>query len=393
MSPDPIEERLAALSDGLGGDKPSGFVTVEHVMKREPPPPENDLLDPDVAQVQVAQAEAEAAEARSGLVREPRKVKIKKKHKTREAYFWDPPITALLERAVAARMNILIVGPPGSGKSTLLKRVIRNVLGETPLQMSGDGEWGQGQIFGGKEAKDGRTYDRYAPLTIAMMEKSPVILNEIDAIAAERLFSLHQVLEPELEEVVLPMFLGEDGRPLRIKPWAPTLVQEDPNDETSPKKKRRSNFLFTATANTLGRGDDTGLYRGTKPLNEAFLDRIDIVKMLDYPPIDEQAEILVRRTEIAESTAKKMAKLAHLARTAFAVERRLSMTFSIRRIINWAKCVVDLDCTVDEAFMSVVLERAVDEDKVTLMEMFGTVFGRRPTPPKVEAKATVTRLD
>ena len=48
-------------------------------------------------------------------------------------------------------------------------------------------------------------------------------------------------------------------------------------------------FRLFATANTVGLGDASGLYHGTQQLNQAQLDRWNIVARLDY--LDEEEEV------------------------------------------------------------------------------------------------------
>ena len=46
--------------------------------------------------------------------------------------------------------------------------------------------------------------------------------------------------------------------------------------------KQNKYFRLFATANTIGLGDTTGLYTGTQQINQAQLDRWEIVTTLNY---------------------------------------------------------------------------------------------------------------
>ncbi len=167
-------------------------------------------------------------------------------------------IDRLVGQAIKAREPTLMVGPTGCGKSEKAELLIKAWLDCVPYVMSLHGEMSVDDFLGTKELVNGDTIFRYGPMLHAMLERLPMLIDEVDAAAPEVLFFLHRILERK--PVCLPCVNGEAGAPLVINPWR----EEDGS---------RSRFTIVATANTLGRGDMSGLYRGTQVLNEAFLDR------------------------------------------------------------------------------------------------------------------------
>jgi cobaltochelatase CobS len=100
-------------------------------------------------------------------------------------------------------------------------------------------------------------------------------------------------------------------------------------------------FRLFSTANTIGLGDTSGLYHGTQQINQAQMDRWNIVTTLNYLPHDNEVEIVVAkakpyRTPEGRDTVGKMVRLADLTRNAFA-NGDLSTVMSPRTVITWAE--------------------------------------------------------
>lgn len=260
---------------------------------------------------------------------------------------------------IRLREPTLLVGPTGSGKSEKAELLIKSFIGREPYIMSLHGEMSVDDFFGTKELVDGDTVFRPGPALRAMQERVPLVINELDAAPAEILFCLQRLLERKA--VCLTFQNDEEGRPMVIDPW------HDAEGE-------RSNFTVVATANTLGRGDMSGLYRGTQVLNEAFLDRWWVFP-IQYPTAQQEEKILMRRTGIQASIAERMISVAQLARQRFERGRELNTTFSVRKTLKWATAMTRLKMSCEQAYAMAVLAGAVEEDRHALAEMFQRVFG------------------
>ena len=298
-------------------------------------------------------------------------------------FHWMPPEAVKIKRSLAKRRKILIVGPTGSGKTTLAELLIQEAHGMEPTVMSLNGDMSKDDFWGTKELRDGSTYFRWGPAGDAMLRKHPLIINEVDMAAPEVLACLQRCLEGAADhpkDVICEGVNDDEGNPLKLKPWADedrTSKKADPKDPDKTVEiveSHESKFLVVATANTLGRGDETGIYRGANILNESFLDRFDRVYFLGYPPPRYETQILQKRTGIKVEIAKDIVKVADLARKGFRDERKLNSTFSVRKTLNWALAIVDGD-TVEDGYIDCVLTRVPEEDRVALAEMYQRVFG------------------
>lgn len=263
-------------------------------------------------------------------------------------YFWYPPSHSDIQIAADANMNIFMVGPAGSGKSTLLRRVFVD-RGASPMVVSFTGETSIDDIVGCKDLVPTErgivTEFTEGFLPICMRGGKPLIIDEADA------------TPPDIQFVMHPVLMGE---PLLLTKKGAEYVN------------REIGFLIAATGNTLGRGDDSGLYVGTNVLNEAYIDRYGIVIEHWYMPEQEEMKVLVKRTGIHRKTAENMVKVATLARDAMLADK-LSSTFSTRKMLDWANLVVR-NMEIGRAFILTCVNKVSRDDKKTIAEFGQRVF-------------------
>lgn len=260
-------------------------------------------------------------------------------------YFYYPqPESDDIDIAIDAGMNIFMVGQAGSGKSSLLKKKCED-RGVSPIIVSFTGEVSVDDLVGVKDLVNGQTEFTEGVLPQAMRRGVPIIIDEADA------------TPPDVQFVLHPVLMGE---PLCLTRKGGEYVSPEPG------------FFIAATGNTIGRGDDTGLYVGTNVLNEAYLDRYGMVIEHDYIPTDEEVTVLVKRTGIHKRVAEKMTKVADLAREAFKSDN-LTSTFSTRKMLDWCKLVAQgMDLT--RAFIYSCINKVGPEDRRVIAEFGQRIF-------------------
>ena len=161
-----------------------------------------------------------------------------------------------------------ISGPTGNGKSTMVEQICakhKKPLIRVNLNMMTDEE----QLIGSKTLEDGDVKVVEGPVLIAMRSGTTLLLDEIDAGAANTLLCLQPILE---------------GKPYYFKLKNEMIVPAP-------------GFNVFATANTKGKGSDDGRYIGTNILNEAFLERFAVTFNQEYPSAVIEGKIVANLME------------------------------------------------------------------------------------------------
>lgn len=260
------------------------------------------------------------------------------------------PLFPLIEAALRKMKTIFIFGLPGCGKSEIFAQVCAKngwKFDRFPL----NGDMSKEDIFGSWVAKDGATFFVDGIVPRAMKEGILLCLEELDAAPPEVLFSLQMCLEKHSDGSYKPLYNPMNG-------------------ETITAAK---GFGFCATANTNGKGDTTSLMAGTHPLNEAFLDRFNVVERFGYPEAETEVEILRRQTGIDKGTAGKIVQLANAVREAL-THQKVYCTFSMRRTRNLAQMLKE-GMVLSLALRWAVVGRVNEDDARSILEMAGRIFG------------------
>ena len=247
--------------------------------------------------------------------------------------------------------NVLIVGPPGVGKSTLA-RELASVCNQPVTRLSFTGEVRVGDLMGGSriivDPTSGQAITKYidGPLPIAAENGHWIIMEEFDSAPSQVTFAMHSMLE----------------RPRQLR-----LMESDREVEFN------KHFRVLATANTLGYGDESGLYAGTAPMNEALLDRFGIVIRVDYPKKEDEVNILVERTGIKKATAEMLVDVASKVREAQRQESTMT-SLSPRRLIMWAAMTVKMGHPRAAARIT-ILNKLPPQDHIFVEGIIQRLFG------------------
>ncbi|WP_298637125.1 MoxR family ATPase [uncultured Umboniibacter sp.] len=262
--------------------------------------------------------------------------------------------------------GLMITGPTGTGKSSgIAQMAARLNWPTTGITASGNflfedlvGSWGLVQTDPGAPPV---TKFRYGPLPLAMKEGRILVINEFDYADPNELAGLNDVIR---------------GSGLFI---------EATNEWIKPHPK----FRVVITGNSKGYGDDTGLYRGVKTQNLAFLDRFIGVEV-DYLPNDVEVKMLTDYLGLDsthESTLSTFVTCANSVRKRFLSDsaEALSATITTPKLKLWAKESFRIQASVRKTGTSVsppkmALEKVLtgmipDVDAVAIHKICESHFG------------------
>tara|TARA_Y100000361_G_scaffold153986_1_gene177600 strand:- start:4193 stop:5395 length:1203 start_codon:yes stop_codon:yes gene_type:complete len=165
---------------------------------------------------------------------------------------------------------LFITGLSGNGKTFMVEQVCAKLKREM-VRVNITIETDEDDLLGGFRLVDGETQFHKGPVVEAMERGAVLLLDEVD-LASNKILALQPVLEGK------GVFLK------KINKWV------EPTE----------GFTIIATANTKGKGSESGHFVGTNILNEAFLERFAITMEQPYPTIATETKILKRKCEDEE---------------------------------------------------------------------------------------------
>jgi len=157
---------------------------------------------------------------------------------------------------------IFVTGLSGNGKTTMIEQAcakIKRAMYRVNITIETD----EDDLLGGFRLVNGETVWFDGPVVEAMRSGSVLLLDEVD-LASTKIMCLQPILEGK------GVFLKKINEYVECQPG----------------------FNIVATANTKGKGDDTGNFIGAGVLNEAFLERFPITVEQDYPTAPVEKKIL-----------------------------------------------------------------------------------------------------
>ncbi|MDC0054766.1 MoxR family ATPase [Candidatus Pelagibacter sp.] len=269
-------------------------------------------------------------------------------------YVFDPQTTLAILNGFSHSKKVIVHGNFGTGKSTHITQIAAR-LNWPCIRINLDSHVSRIDLIG-KDAitlKDGKQITEFKEGILPWAFQNPVALvfDEYDAGRPDVMFVLQRILE-------------SDG----------SFTLLDKNKII----KQNKYFRLFATANTIGLGDTSGLYSGTNILNQAQLDRWEIVTALNYLSLEKEMEIILAKNKKLNNAKGKekvanMIKVASLTRKGFTAGD-ISTVMSPRTVLNWCSN-ADIFKDTGIAFRVTYLNKCDDTEKKTIAEYYQRCFG------------------
>ena len=269
-------------------------------------------------------------------------------------YVFDHDTTLAILSGFSHNKKVIIHGYHGTGKSTHITQVAAR-LNWPCIRINLDSHISRIDLIG-KDAitlKDGKQVTEFKEGILPWSFQNPVALvfDEYDAGRSDVMFVLQRILESDGYFTLL---------------------------DRNKVVKQNDFFRLFATANTIGLGDTTGLYTGTQQINQAQLDRWEIVSSLNYLQEEKEIEIILAKNKSLNNADGKekvsnMIKVASLTRKGF-VNGDISTVMSPRTVLNWSNNFTIFK-DVGYAFRVTFLNKCDDSEKNIIAEYYQRVFG------------------
>lgn len=270
-------------------------------------------------------------------------------------YTFRPDLTAdVLGYLQYGGLSCLLTGPTGSGKSSLINEIAaRSNIPVLPIVGHSRLEW---LDFVGQYTPDengGFVYE-YGPLPLAMMSGGILLFDEVDLCDPSTLVSLNAVL---------------DGRPL--------VLSANNGEVIWPKE----GFRVVATANSRGHGDGEAYgYSGTLRMSKAFLNRLGMAFVVDYPEPDVEADMLSLIIGNDDISIRMVRFANEIRRLHMAEESHIPDTLSTRELLEWGKTMLfyqkvpRVESPLAYALKHTVVNKASQEGRPVIKEVFQRIF-------------------
>ena len=269
-------------------------------------------------------------------------------------YKFDKDTTLAILSGFNFNKKVIVHGYHGTGKSTHITQVAAR-LNWPCLRINLDSHISRIDLIG-KDAiviKDGKQVTEFKEGILPWAFQNPVALvfDEYDAGRPDVLFVLQRILESDGYFTLL---------------------------DKNKIVKQNEYFRLFATANTIGLGDTTGLYTGTQQINQAQMDRWNIVTTLNYLSLEKEMEIILAKNKNLNNVKGKekvsnMIKVASLTRKGF-IAGDISTVMSPRTVLHWAEN-SEIFKDIGYAFRVTFLNKCDDVEKNTIAEYYQRCFG------------------
>ena len=254
---------------------------------------------------------------------------------------------------------IYVTGLSGNGKTFMIEQAAAKA-GRELFRVNITVETDEDDLLGGFRLVDGETVWFDGPVVEAMRKGAIVLLDEVD-LASTKIMCLQPVLE---------------GKGVFLKKINEFVECAD-------------GFNVVATANTKGKGDETGNFMGAGVLNEAFLERFPITVEQEYPSNAVEKKILNKvfdKLNINDSEFVDMLiNWADVIRKTY-VEGAIDQLITTRRLVHISNAYAIFNMDRMKA-ISMCVNRFDDETKMAMIDLYTKIDSG------VDAEATATATE
>lgn len=251
--------------------------------------------------------------------------------------------------SIVTNQRMYLHGHTGTGKTTLIEQVAAH-LNYPFTRINFDSEITRTDLIGRDTLTtdtDGRTVSKFIDGILPTVMSGPYIacFDELDFVRPDVAYVMQSALE---------------GNQLRITEDGDRIVKPHPM------------YRMFGTGNTVGQGDEHGMYSGARPQSIAFLDRFTVWLQVNYlEPSQRESLVTNHYPSLSEEERNTILQYSteHLA--AF-TQGKVIQPLSPRGMLAIARATVILG-SVKEAISMTVLDRANENDRVTLKGLIDRV--------------------
>ena len=251
---------------------------------------------------------------------------------------------------------IFITGLSGNGKTYMVEQVCAQLKREC-VRVNITVETDEDDLLGGFRLVNGETVFHKGPVVDAMERGAVLLLDEVD-LASNKILCLQPVLE------------GKGVYLKKINQWV----------------KPAEGFSVIATANTKGKGSDSGAFIGTNILNEAFLERFAITLEQEYPKNSVELKIVkgvFSDSEVEENESQefgdKLVRWADIIRKTY-FDGGVDEIISTRRLVHIAKAYAIFKDRIKS--INLCIARFDEETKIAFKELYEKIDGDLEDSPE-----------
>ncbi len=274
-----------------------------------------------------------------------------------EGYIFRPAELFRVLYAILTNQRAYLHGDTGTGKTTLIEQTAAR-LAWPFMRVNFDSEVTRADLMGRDTLSNegGVTVSKFVDGILPQMMGGPYIgcFDELDFVRPDVAYVMQRALEGD------GLMLTEDGgRMVRPHPL----------------------FRLFATGNTVGQGDEKGLYQGARAQSMALLDRFTVWVCVGYLNKKDRLKLIKKRTPaLSKKRAEQISQYVTEHIEAFTTAKVLQ-PLSPRgvealgnAIVHFSQSMPDEAVAVKQALECTVLDRATEQDRAVLSGIADRVF-------------------